>query len=226
MVEAGGPAPAADNQAPVAPMGNGIGGDAAGTVTYSVTGTMAGMNGPVAPPSAPLQFPIPQHNAVPETVVCSDIYGINHAVPTSDLQWRPAAYAIVVKNNSILLLRQNGGGYDLPGGGVKLGEDPQNAALRELKEETGINASNPSIMGAESSLFRASHSDNKPYHSLLMYYACTFVSGKISIRGLDANEKLYVEGAEWVKLSTLDTVKVSSTVDFRPYVRKATTKPQ
>jgi 8-oxo-dGTP diphosphatase len=225
MVEAGGPAPSTDNQAPVADMGNGN--DPASTVTYSVTGTMAAdMTRPVAPPIAPLQFPIPQHNAVPQTVVCSDIYGINHAVPTIDLQWRPAAYAIVVKNSSILLLRQNGGGYDLPGGGVKLGEDPQNAALRELKEETGINASNPSIMGAESSLFRASHSDNKSYHSLLMYYGCTFVSGKISTRGLDANEKLYVEGAEWVKLSTLDTIKVSSTVDFRPYVRKATAKPQ
>ena len=222
IVEAGGSA--TDSPAPVAPMGNGN--DPANTVPYSVTGTVAGADRPAAPPSAPLQFPLPVQNAVPETVVCSDIYGINHAVPTSDLQWRPAAYAIVVKNASILLLRQNGGRYDLPGGGVKLGEDPQNAALRELKEETGINASNPSIVGAESSLFRASHSDNKFYHSILMYFGCTYVGGKISTRGLDANEKLYVEGAEWVKMSALDTIKVSSTVDFRPYVRKATTKPQ
>lgn len=59
-----------------------------------------------------------------------------------------------------------------------------------------------------------------------MYFGCTYVGGKISTRGLDANEKLYVEGAEWVKMSALDTIKVSSTVDFRPYVRKATTKPQ
>jgi hypothetical protein len=59
-----------------------------------------------------------------------------------------------------------------------------------------------------------------------MYYACTYVGGKISTRGLDANEKQYVEGAEWVKLSALDAIKVSSTVDFRPHVKKATAKPQ
>ena len=229
MVESGSPAADSPNQAPVAQMGNANANDPANTVGYSVTGTMAGMAGPVAPPppSAPLQFPLPQlQSAIPENVVCSDIYGINHAVPTSELQWRPAAYAIVVKNNQILLLRQNGGGYDLPGGGLKLGEDPQNACLRELKEETGINAANPQVVGVESSLFRSTNSDNKPYHSILMYYCCTYVGGKISTRGLDAIEKQYVEGAEWVKLNALDTIKVSSTVDFRPHVRKATAKPQ
>lgn len=209
---------AVESPSQVAPNGN----DDANTVTYSVTGTIAGMSRPVAP-SAPAQLPLPQFTT-PETVVCSDIYGINHAVPTSELQWRPAAYSIVIKNGSILLLRQNGGGYDLPGGGVKLGEDPQNAALRETKEETGINATSPLLLGAESSLFHAGHSDQKNYHSILMYYGCTYVGGKISTRGLDAHEKQYIEAAEWVKVNTLDNIKVSSTVDFRPYVRKATTK--
>lgn len=228
MVESGSPAADSPNQAPVAQMGNGNANDPANPVGYSVTGTVAGMSGPVVPPppSAPTQFPLPPLQNIPENVICSDIYGINHAVPTDSLQWRPAAYAIVVKNNQILLLRQNGGAYDLPGGGVKLGEDPQNACLRELKEETGINATNPQVMGVESSLFRSTHSDNLPYHSILMYYACAYVGGKISTRGLDENEKQYVEAAEWVKLSNLDTIKVSSTVDFRPYVRKATAKPQ
>lgn len=228
MVESGSPAADSPNQAPVAQMGNGNANDPANTVGYSVTGTVAGMSGPVVPPppSAPTQFPLPPLQNIPENVICSDIYGINHAVPTDSLQWRPAAYAIVVKNNQVLLLRQNGGAYDLPGGGVKLGEDPQNACLRELKEETGINATNPQAMGVESSLFRSTHSDNLPYHSILIYYACAYVGGKISTRGLDENEKQYVEAAEWVKLSNLDTIKVSSTVDFRPYVRKATAKPQ
>jgi hypothetical protein len=64
------------------------------------------------------------------------------------------------------------------------------------------------------------------YHSILMYYGCKYVGGKLSTKGLDAHEKQYVEGAEWVKLSALEGIKVSSTVDFRPYVQKATAKPQ
>jgi 8-oxo-dGTP diphosphatase len=190
------------------------------SVPYPITAAMPPVSRRVGASS---EFCLVQTPAT-ETVVCSDIYGINHAVPTTELQWRPAAYAIVIKNTSILLLKQNGGAYDLPGGGVRLGEDPQHALLRELKEETGINATGPTLLGAESSLFRASHSDNQSYHSILMYYACAYAGGKISTRGLDAHEKQYVEGAEWVRLSALDGIKVSSTVDFRPYVQKATAR--
>jgi 8-oxo-dGTP diphosphatase len=191
-------------------------------IAYPITNTLAGASRRAG---APDEFTLaPEPPAA--TVVCSDIYGINHAVPTSELQWRPAAYAIVIKNTSILLLKQHGGAYDLPGGGVKLGEDPQQAVLRECKEETGINASSPTILGSESTFFRASHSDNMSYHSILMYYACKYTGGKLSTKGLDAHEKQYVEGAEWVKLSALEGIKVSSTVDFRPYVLKATAKPQ
>jgi 8-oxo-dGTP diphosphatase len=195
--------------------------NAVDAVAYPITNTIAGASRRPGPSNEFPPAPEP-----PATVVCSDIYGINHAVPTSELQWRPAAYAIVIKNTSILLLKQHGGAYDLPGGGVKLGEDPQQAVLRECKEETGINATSPTILGSESTFFRASHSDNMAYHSILMYYACKYMGGKLSTKGLDAHEKQYVEGAEWVKLSALEGIKVSSTVDFRPYVLKATAKPQ
>jgi 8-oxo-dGTP diphosphatase len=192
-------------------------------IAYPITNTLAGASRRAG--AATNEFPLPPEPPA-ATVVCSDIYGINHAVPTSELQWRPAAYAIVIKNTSILLLKQHGGAYDLPGGGVKLGEDPQQAVIRECKEETGINATTPTILGSESTFFRASHSDNMSYHSILMYYACKYTGGKLSTKGLDAHEKQYVEGAEWVKLSALEGIKVSSTVDFRPYVQKATAKPQ
>lgn len=206
---------------------NQVASDATSALAYPITSTLSG-NSDSAVAGAPNPFiqqpPPPPQPHPPTTVVCTDIYGINHATPTTELQWRPAAYAIVLKNASILLLRQNGGAYDLPGGGIHLGEDPRNAVLRELKEETGINATDPTILGTESSLFRATHADGGSYHSLLMYYGCSYVGGKISTRGLDAGEKLYVEGAEWVKLSNLDGINVSSTVDFRPYVRKLTGK--
>lgn len=58
---------------------------------------------------------------------------------------RVAAYALCVEANRILLSRiapgytaSSEGMWTLPGGGVEFGEDPADAALRELTEETGL----------------------------------------------------------------------------------------
>ncbi|EME82148.1 uncharacterized protein MYCFIDRAFT_83601 [Pseudocercospora fijiensis CIRAD86] len=154
-------------------------------------------------------------------VECADVYGELHQTPIAELQWRPAAYGIVIKDKQVLLVRQFGGEYDLPGGGVNIGEDPKTAVMREIMEESGIEAKDPVLLGMESSLFRASHSDNKSYHSLLFYYNCSYVSGEISISHLDEVERQYVDTAEWVRLDLIDSIKVSSTVDYRPYIKQA-----
>ena len=44
-------------------------------------------------------------------------------------------------DNEVLVVKmQNNPFYCLPGGHVKLGEDTQNAVIREIKEETGYNS--------------------------------------------------------------------------------------
>ena len=161
------------------------------------------------------------HSSMADAVQCADVFGKLHQTLRTELQWRPAAYGIVIKDRQVLLIRQFGGEYDLPGGGVNIGEDPKTAAIREVKEESGIEAEEPVLLGVESSLFRASHSDNKSYHSLLLYYSCSYVSGDISISNLEEVERQYVETAEWVDLDLIESIKVSSTVDFRPYVKQA-----
>ena len=155
------------------------------------------------------------------TVTCVDVYGNTHQTPVTELQWRPAAYGIVIKYNKVLLLRQFGDTYDLPGGGLNLGEHPKDAVIREVKEETGVDVEEPVLLGIESSLFRSSHSDGKSYHSLLLYYSCSYASGQPSTLYLEEVEKQYVDGAEWVPVDRIDGVKTSSTVDFRPYIKQA-----
>ncbi|MGQ4727253.1 NUDIX domain-containing protein [Streptomyces sp. Ju416(a)] len=54
---------------------------------------------------------------------------------------RVRAGAVVIRDGAVLLIRFDEGGgshYEIPGGGVEEGETPEEAALRELGEETGL----------------------------------------------------------------------------------------
>jgi len=156
-----------------------------------------------------------------KTVTCLDVFGKTYTVPVDKLIWRPSTYGIVIKDNKILLSRQFGDKFDLPGGGLDLGEKPEDGVIREVQEETGINAKNPKLLGVENSFFQSSHAKDESYHSLLFYFVCEYAGGKLSTAGFDDYEKQYAQIAEWVPLEQLDKLDLASTVDYRPYVKKA-----
>lgn len=52
--------------------------------------------------------------------------------------YRVSAKAIIVIYGKLLLIRENGNHWDLPGGGVEHLEDVDVALKREVKEETGL----------------------------------------------------------------------------------------
>jgi 8-oxo-dGTP diphosphatase len=67
-----------------------------------------------------------------------------HPSPRHDLALRDGASIAVFKDRKVLLVKRArapfAGLWSLPGGKVEAGETPRQAACRELKEETGIEA--------------------------------------------------------------------------------------
>ncbi|MFJ2442725.1 MULTISPECIES: NUDIX hydrolase [unclassified Streptomyces] len=68
---------------------------------------------------------------------------------------RVAAYAVCVRDGRILLARwisssDGGRHWTLPGGGLDHGEDPLDAAVREVEEETGHVAEMTALLGVDS----------------------------------------------------------------------------
>jgi 8-oxo-dGTP diphosphatase len=59
------------------------------------------------------------------------------------LEQKPRSAVLVVKDHKLLLIKRIKGArpvyYVLPGGGIEAGETPEQAAIREMKEELGVN---------------------------------------------------------------------------------------
>ena len=143
--------------------------------------------------------------------------GGSSEVEATKLQWRPSAYGIIINDGKLLLLKQTNG-YDLPGGGLDLGESIEAAVIREVKEESGLEVANPKLLAATSSFYKPHLTDNKYVQTLMFYYECDLVGGEINNSGFDEWEQEYAIGAEWVPLTELDKLQIGTSVDFRKYI--------
>lgn len=156
-----------------------------------------------------------------KTVQSTDINGKSLTVPVRELYWRPSAYGIIMKSNKLLVVPQfEENRYDLPGGGVDLGELLEQAVIREVKEETGLTVSSPEIVTVTSNFFTFSHSDNSTAACILTYYTCELVGGELSTDGFDEEEQKYARQAIWLPLERLDSIVPSSSFDWRNVVKK------
>ncbi len=91
---------------------------------------------------------------------------------------RPGVKAFIVHENKILVIKeriQNGLGtviYDVPGGGIELGETAQETLKREVKEEVGLDISIERPVGCWDFVVSGA---TETVHLVLLGYQCSVV---------------------------------------------------
>lgn len=125
-----------------------------------------------------------------------------HEYPDSP---RSAVGAIVIRDDEVLLVKRNNppgqGLWSIPGGCVELGETLQEAAEREIQEETGI------IIRAKKPVYtfdviERDDQGRTRFHYVIVDLLADYVSGKPNPRS-DASE------ARWVTSRELEGLPVS-----------------
>jgi len=152
-------------------------------------------------------------------IICHDVYKKKYRVSVEKLKFRPSVYGLVIEKGKILLSKQ-GDGYDFPGGAIEIDENLNEALKREFFEETGLKIKILDLIDCKSSFFKFRF-DDIFVNSILIYFQCKIVGGKISTKNLSEYENIFMEKPEWIELKNIKSIKFYNSVNSVQIINKA-----
>ena len=132
------------------------------------------------------------------------------------MDMRVAAYAVITDyRGRVLLAHWNEGrraAWTLPGGGLEAGEDPEVAARREVREETGYRVKVGDLIGIHSRVIPASRrvleGADQPLHALRIVYRARITGGRLRNEVAGSTDR-----AEWFTLDQVSKLQRVKLVD-------------
>ncbi|KCZ83142.1 NUDIX family NudH subfamily hydrolase [Hyphomonas adhaerens MHS-3] len=123
----------------------------------------------------------------------------------TELKPVPAVGTVCFRGEDVALIRRGtkpmAGSWSLPGGKIEFGERASDAALRELKEETGLTARLVGLVDVVDGIFTSRTTGDVTRHFVLFDYAAVWVSGTV-MAGDDAAH------AEWISPARLENLEI------------------
>ncbi|MFI6393856.1 NUDIX hydrolase [Nonomuraea sp. NPDC050547] len=118
---------------------------------------------------------------------------------------RLAAYGMIVRGEEILLAHYVNGEtrhWTLPGGGVEHGEDPYDAVVREVEEETGYTVVPEVLIGVNS------FHPRPEFQAVRLFWEARVVGGELRFEVGGSTDK-----AAWFPLAGVERLERSEVVD-------------
>ncbi len=132
------------------------------------------------------------------------------------MDMRVAAYAVVARRGKLLLTHWRRGhlhGWTLPGGGLEPGEDPRDAVVREVLEETGLEARVGKLIGVDSRVMvreEVPEGTDPELHTIRIIYRATVKDGPLRNEvGGSSDEARWVSIRDIKGLRTLSLVQAA-----------------
>lgn len=123
---------------------------------------------------------------------------------------RPGAYAWCERDGAVLLVRVaprglGAGTWTLPGGGLRFGEEPSAAAVREVREETGCEVSLGPLLGVRSAVVEPGETQSgHRVQTIAIVYR-----GEIAGRELVVEQDGSSDLAAWIPFRDLDALPLA-----------------
>jgi 8-oxo-dGTP diphosphatase len=135
------------------------------------------------------------------------------------------------EHGEILLVKTRNGGWVFPGGQVEVGENLEDALIREIKEESGIDISVTSLIGVYSNTGTHKWYDGVTDvpTKLMLDFVCKPLGGGLSISD-ETSESKWVEKEKVLNIVTAPAIitRYKANLDFEGNVNymEYVTKPQ